>query len=210
MERKGILAKVQRQSAIVRLWSDRTMHLFISNSTFEETPEGHEVRINDLAHIERFEQTETWLPRADFIAQCRSRIETPDLFVITIAAETGLLLGYTLAQANAHDSYFPYVGQRILWPARTATAYGTYVHPLVRGRGLNGALRGARNRFLLGKKGMESVVGAIHSDNRASLRSTAKGLGQPIADLRTQFRFGIATRTVTRHDAGQDFNFTIA
>nr|ART36151.1 B351 [uncultured bacterium] len=200
MNENGVLAKIVRQPAVVRLWSDHILHLFAADTPGAGAPADLDIRINDMAHVERFEQTVPWQTREDFIANARRRIEEGTPLLFTVAHAEGPLLGYGLAQPNATDTLYTHVGQRVVWPERTATMYGGYIHPMARGRGLHAALQAARIHHLIGTLGMRWVVSAVVSDNTAALASAGKTNARPVALLRTRRRFGLATMTAERLD----------
>ncbi|MBB4632618.1 GNAT family N-acetyltransferase [Sphingosinicella soli] len=210
MSDKGVLAKIARQPVVVRLWSDHTLHLFAADAPGAGAPDTLDIRINDMAHVERFEQTEPWQSRDDFIAAARQRIETGTSLLFSVAHADGPLLGFGIAQPNARETLYTHVGQRVLWPERTATMFGGYIHPMARGRGLHTALQTARIHYLVGTLGMRWVVSAVVSDNAAALASAGKTNAHPVAILNTRRRLGRARMTARRLDPAFDAKFVDA
>lgn len=198
----GILWKVRQQPIAVRLWSNRMLHL-LGSSDVPETDQTLDIRINDFGHIERFEQTVSWLSRQTFIEENRRRIAEGTL-VFTLADDEGPLLAYGFAHRDTPQSVFPYVNQRVVWPPATGTIYGGFVHPSARGRGLHGSLQTARIAHLVGECGMKHVVSGVTGDNASAMASAQKAGLQPIADLCTRYRLGKPTKSVVRHR--HDFN----
>lgn len=206
----SVLAKLRQQPLAVKVWTDRLLHVYCGDRIGEAPATDLDMRINDMSHVERFERTEGWHSRDEFIAECRRRIETPDMYVVTIADRTGPLLGYVYAQANARDSYFPYVDRRLHWPKGTATTYGAYVHPSARGRRLNRMLGVKRNELLFGELGMRWLASAIKSDNAASIKSSTRGPSRIVADVGLSYRFGRETKSFVRHESVHpDFHFEV-
>jgi GNAT superfamily N-acetyltransferase len=209
MSSLGLLARLQHQPAIRRLWSDSKLHLYVYNEIGKAPDSELEVRFNDMAHIERFEQTERWLSRSQFIADCQRRAETDDRYVCTIADKAGPLLGYIMLQVNACDSYFPIVESRVRWPERTATTYGGYVHPSMRGKRLMRILASARDKFVFGQLGMRWQTFAIESTNTSSIQSSSRGPEQIVADLTAKRRFGVVTKSTKRFEPHPEFAFEV-
>jgi hypothetical protein len=86
--------------------------------------------------------------------------------------------------------------------------YGGFVHPHARGRGVHDILRAARINFLIGERGMRWVVGAVEADNSSAMQSTRKAsYFRRVATLRTRYRFGFPTRSVTVVDRTFDAEF---
>ena len=210
MSDNGVLAKIARQPVVVRLWSDHILHLFAADAPGAGAPADLDIRINDMAHVERFEQTAPWQTREDFSAGARRRIEEGATLLFTVAHADGPLLGFGLAQPNATDTLYTHVGQRVVWPERTATMYGGYIHPMARGRGLHAALQIARIHHLVGTLGMRWVVSAVVSDNAAALSSAGKTNARAVALLRTRRRLGLRTMTAERIDPTFDAHFVDA
>ncbi len=194
----GIIAKILYQPAIVRLWSDRTLHL-LGTDVAPTMTSSLDIRINDRAHLERFEQVNSWQPRKAFLADCNTYVEN-GILIFTIADKTGPLLGYGLADPNSRESFYPYVQQRIVWPEMTGVIYGGFVHPSARGQQMHAALQNARIHHMIRNLGIRQVVSAVESDNQAAIRSARKTPLRPIADLRTRHRFGKAYKTAVQHD----------
>lgn len=202
MSGKQFIDKLRRQPAVVRLWSERTLHLFATDSAGDGALEALDIRINDADHIHRFEQTVSWLTRAEFIAQYDRRIKMPGMFIFTVANADGPLLGYGIAHAGTIESVYTHVDQRVIWSERTGTIYGGFIHPAARGRRLHAALQAARVRYLIADCGMRWVVSGVTSDNPAALRSAKVTKSSPVADLTTKYRFGRASKSVIRHSSG--------
>lgn len=200
MSGDGILSKIARQPVVVRLWSDRALHLFAADTPGPGAPAGMDVRVNDMNHVRRFEQTVPWQTREAFIASAERRIAGGTTLLFTVAADDGPLLGYGLAHPNAEDTTYTHVGQRIVWPEKTATLYGGYVHPMARGRGLHTALQMARIHYLIAALGMRWVVSGVVSTNAPALASARKSGLRPVALLRTRRRLGMARMSAERLD----------
>lgn len=196
---RGLLAKIGRQPAAVWLWSDRRLTIFGTDAAGAAADPRFDIRCNDFAHIERFEQSVPWLTRAAFVESARARIADGGL-VFTLADASGPLLAYGYAQAHARETLYTHVGQRVCWPARTATIYGGFVHPTARGRRLHSALQSARIHHLIDTLGMEWVVSGVASDNVAAQRSAARTNLRPVAELQTRRRFGRASMHAERRD----------
>ena len=203
------MSRIRDHPMVVKLWSDRLLHVFCGNEIGSAPETDLELRINDMAHVERFEPTERWHSRDAFIADCRRRVDSSDKMVVTIADRSGPLLGYVFAQVDARDSYFPDVERRLHWPANTATTFSAYVHPAARGRRLNRMLAVHRNRHLMGERGIKWIASAIKGDNRASLQSNTRAPSKIVADLSIARRFGHVRKAATRRDVHPDFVFEI-
>jgi L-amino acid N-acyltransferase YncA len=198
MATASFVAKLKKQPAIVRLWSDRALTIFAAD-TAPEAP-NLDIRINDIGQIRQFEQTVSWLTRDAFIAGAERRIAAGNL-VFTYAEQAGPLLGYGYAQPNARETTYTHVDQRVIWPERTAAIFGGFVHPSARGRALHAALQFARVRHLILDLGMRWVASGVASDNAAALASAAKTDLRPVALLTTRRRFGSADRHAVRYEA---------
>jgi L-amino acid N-acyltransferase YncA len=210
MSGDGILSKIARQPAVVRLWSDHALHLFAADTPGIGAPADLDVRVNDMNHVRRFEQTVSWQTREDFIAAAERRLAEGKTLLFTVAAADGPLLGYGLAHPNAEETTYTHVGQRVLWPERTATLYGGYVHPMARGHGLHTALQRARIRYLIADLGMRWTVSGVVSTNLAALASARKAGVRPVALLHTRRRLGMARMTAERIDPAFDARFVDA
>jgi L-amino acid N-acyltransferase YncA len=210
MSGDSIISKILRQPAIVRLWSDHALHMFASDTPGTGAPAEFDIRINDMSHVRRFEQTVPWQTREDFISAAERRIAEGKTLLFTVAAADGPLLGYGLAHPNAEDTLYTHVGQRVLWPERTATLYGGYVHPMARGHGLHTALQRARIRYLIADLGMRWTVSAVVSTNAAALASARKSGARLVAVLHTRRRLGMARMTAERIDPAFDARFVDA
>jgi RimJ/RimL family protein N-acetyltransferase len=210
MSGDGILSKIARQPAVARLWSDHALHLFAADTPGADAPADLDVRINDMSHVRRFEQTVPWQTREDFVSAAEQRLAEGRTLLFTVAAADGPLLGYGLAHPNSEDTIYTHVGQRVVWPERTATLYGGYVHPMARGHGLHTALQLARIRYLIAELGMRWVVSGVVSTNLAALASARKSGLRPVALLRTRRRLGTARMTAERIDPTFDARFVDA
>ena len=210
MSSDSILSKIARQPAVVRLWSDHRLHLFASDAPGPGAPVEFDIRVNDMSHVRRFEQTVPWQTRVDFISSAERRLAEGKTLLFTVAAADGPLLGYGLAHPNAEETTYTHVGQRVLWPERTATLYGGYVHPMARGRGMHTALQLARIHYLIAELGMRWTVSGVVSTNAPALASARKSGSRPVALLHTRRRFGTARMTAERLDPAFDARFVDA
>jgi len=210
MSGNSILSKIARQPAVVRLWSDRALHLFAADMPGTGAGADLDVRINDMNHVRRFEQTVPWQTREDFIAAAERRLTEGRTLLFTVAAADGPLLGYGLAHPDAEETTYTQVGQRVLWPERTATLYGGYVHPMARGRGLHTALQLARIHHLIAERGMRWTVSGVISTNAPALASARKAGLRPVALLRTRRRLGMTRMTAERIEPAFDARFADA
>lgn len=210
MSGDGIFSKIARQPAVVRLWSNRALHLFAADTPGDGAPADLDIRVNDMNHVRRFEQTVPWQTHEDFVSAAERRIAEARTLLFTVAAADGPLLGYSLAHPNAEDTTYTHVDQRVFWPERTATLYGGYVHPMARGQGLHTALQQARIHHLITNLGMRWVVSGVVSTNLAALASARKSGLRPVARLRTRRRLGMARMSAERIDPAFDARFVDA
>lgn len=187
--------KLKRQPFVRKLWSNRQLYLRVADAVCTVPTTTLEVRINDFQHLSRFEQTTSWLTRDDFLSLSRKHCEQGDCYILTIADTQGPLLGYGMAQANASESHFSEVDQRVRWPDRTGTMFSGFVHPSARGRGIHSVLHVARINFLIRECGMRWAVGAVEADNISAMQSSKKTTNFRLAAiLETRFRLGFPQR----------------
>jgi GNAT superfamily N-acetyltransferase len=207
----SLLLRLTNHPLARKAWSDRQLNLFVAEANCPIPTNALQIRVNDFDHINRFEQTTSWLTRDGFISFASEHCARPDCYIFTVADADGPLLGYALAEANALQSDFGEVDQSVRWRKLTATMYGGFVHPQARGRRIHDVLRAARINFLIGERGMRWVVGAVEADNSSAMQSTRKaGYFRMVATLRTRYRLGIPSRSVTVIDKTFDAEFVDA
>lgn len=200
--------KLKRQPFVRKLWSNRQLYLRVADTVCTVPTTTLEVGINDFRHLSRFEQTTSWLTRDDFLALSRKHCEQRDCFILTVVDAQGPLLGYGMAQANAVESRFSEVEQRVSWPGGTGTMFSGFVHPSARGRGIHSMLHLARIRFLIRECGMRWAVGAVEADNVSAMHSSQKTTNFRLAAiLETRFRLGVPLRAVSVIDPTFDAQF---
>lgn len=206
MRADALMSKLGRQPAVARIWSNRALTIYATSSAGTPPLPDFDIRINDLDHIDRFEQTVSWLSRDEFVSAARKRIAGGGL-VFTCADRAGPLLGYGYAHPDANETTYTHVGQRVIWPAHTGTIHGGFVHPSARGRAMHAALQAARVHHLVSTCGMRWVVSGVASDNAAALASVAKTELRPVARLSTQRRLGQVDMQAERIDPAFDAVF---
>ena len=200
--------KLRRQPFVRTLWSNRQLCLRVADTVCAAPATTLEFGINDLQHLSRFEQTTSWLTRDDFLSLSRKHCEQRDCYIITVVDAQGPLLGYGMAQANAVESHFSEVDQRVRWPDRTGTMFSGFVHPSARGCGIHSMLHVARINFLICECGMRWAVGAVEADNVSAMHSSQKTTNFRLAAiLETRFRLGFPLRAATAIDPTFDAQF---
>jgi len=189
--RETFIWRLKRQPLFRKGWSTRQLHLLVVDAPCSAPAAALEVGINNFQHLDRFEQTTSWLTRDAFLSFARRHCERRDCYIFTVVDARGPLLGYGLAQANAIESRFSEVDQRVRWPQRTATLFTDFIHPAARGRGLHSVLQAARINFLFRETGMRWIVSAVEADNFPAMQSSRKTGFRLAATLETRFRLGL-------------------
>ena len=203
----SLIRKIRRQPLVRKIWSDRRLHLLVTDATCSAPATTLEIGINNFQHLSRFEQTTSWLTRDVFLSLSRRHCERRDCYIFTVADAHGPLLGYGMAEANAIQSRYTEVDQRVRWPKGTATLFSDFVHPEARGRGIHSVLQAARINFLIREAGMRWIVSAVEADNLSAMRSARKTSFRFAATLETRFRLGFHLCAVSVIDPTFDAQF---
>jgi ribosomal protein S18 acetylase RimI-like enzyme len=204
----SFIFKLKRQPFVRKLWSSRQLYLRVADTALTIPATTLEVGINDFQHLSRFEQTTSWLTREDFLSRSRKHCEQRDCYIFSVVDAKGPLLGYGMAQANAVESRFSEVEQRVRWPRGTGTMFSGFVHPSARGRGIHSMLHVTRISFLIRDCKMHWAVGAVEADNVSAMHSSQKTPNFRLAAiLETRFRVGFPLRAVTAIDPTFDAQF---
>lgn len=143
---------------------------------------------DDWSHLERFEVTEHWLTREEFLATAAERLSRGE-HVYSIADGDRLLsFGWLVPLQEA--SWLPAVEQELRYPPGAAVMYNAYTHPAARGRGYNGLLTQARIADAFREFGAQAVFTAIEPRNRAALQAKHGSGMSPWMELRCTRRLG--------------------
>jgi len=154
---------------------------------------GGGVRRDDWSHLERFEVTEHWLTREEFLGTAARRLSHGE-HVYSIADDRRLLsYGWLVPLQEA--SWLPAVEQELRYPPGAAVMYNAYTHPAARGRGYNGLLTQARIADAFGEFGAQAVFTAIEPRNRAAIQAKHGSGMSPWMELRCTRRLGRVVRS---------------
>ena len=192
----SFIRKLRRQPLLRKLWSSHQLQLRVADAACPVPATTLEIGIDNFQHLSRFEQTTSWLTRENFLSLSRKHCEQQDCYIVTVVDAEGPLLGYGMAQANAVESRFLEVDQRVQWSEGTGTMFTGFVHPAARGRGIHTVLLVARINLLIRDCGMRWAVCAADADNFAAIRSLRRTT-RLAAILQTRFRLGYPLRAVS-------------
>lgn len=187
---RRIAAAVWRSQPAQWLWSDRYLVIYRSDRREAEAmaEPTSTIRVNSIEDLEKFDQSERWLPRDRFLAGARKRIADGE--VVFTATAGGKLVYFTWLVPVQRESYFPFVDRTYTFPPGSAVMYNSYTHPDARGKGLHQCGLRAMIRWALTRPDINYVYGAIDIDNRASRHCSEKIGRQPHEVLFRKCRFG--------------------
>ena len=127
------------------------------------------VRRDDWSHLEKFEATERWLTREEFLGTAAKRLSEGE-HVYTIV-DTERLLSYGWLVPRQEASWLPAVEQELRYPPGAAVMYNAYTHPAARGRGYNRLVTKARIEDAFLEFDAQAVYTAIEPHNFAANRA---------------------------------------
>lgn len=146
------------------------------------------VRRDDWAQLERFERTEHWLRRKDFLRTCEQRLAAGE-HVYTIA-DDGRLLAYGWLVPHQKRSWFPAVCQELLYPAGAAVLYNAFTHPAARGRGLHTLVTEERIADAFQVFDADAAYTAVNTANDAARHVKHSTGMEPWLELSCRIRLG--------------------
>ncbi|MEX1147922.1 MAG: GNAT family N-acetyltransferase [Sphingomonadales bacterium] len=176
------------------LWSHRYLVIYRSDRKQSESMAAlsDRLRANSFEDLEKFDQSERWLTRDQFLANARERIADGEV-VLTATADEKLIY-YTWLVPGQRNNYFPFVDQSYQFPEGSVISYNSYTHPDARGQGLHKSGLRAISHWALSQPDINYVYGAIEIDNRAS-RHCSESVGRrPFEVLYRKSRFGRVTK----------------
>jgi RimJ/RimL family protein N-acetyltransferase len=151
-------------------------------------PDTPEVVMDSWAHMELFEQTESWLSRDQFLNMARRRLER-GLHVFSIV-DGGVLASFVWLEPNRATATYSEVGQELALPDKSCTSFHGYTHPKARGKKYYTKCKVACMRWAFTEGGCQHLFTAIDPSNHVSLH-VAKKLGFEVyARLYRRTRFG--------------------
>lgn len=176
---------LRNNRASLWLGSHRTLYLMVATRESRVPPVTDlPFRINCWEDLERFEETERWHNRGEFLARARERLDRGTDCITLV--QDGQLAFVDWMKADSKQALFNYVGHTVVFPPRSSTQFSGYVHPAHRGRGL--FLEGMRRVLdhLFEKTDTRYAMAAVEGDKAIPFHGHLKVGFDTIATLETR------------------------
>lgn len=190
---RRVLSAIRTSRPVQWLWSDSYLIILrIDRKAGAEISTPTPMNVNCRDDLEKFEQTEPWLTREDFLAEAERRMaEGEKIFTATV---DGVLAHYGWLVSDQREAYYPAADQHYTFPEGTTVMYNGYAHPLARGRGLHHVSLRSRVQWAFARPATNYVYAAIDINNGVSRHCSEKLGLQHHEVLYRKCRFGLVTK----------------
>lgn len=192
---KRIMTAVTKHPLSRWVWSDDWLCVMrVGPESLASLPDAPEVAMDSWAHLELFEQTESWLTKEQFLALARRRLSR-GLHVFSIA-DQGVLACYLWLEPQRSKATYAEVDLELPLPEKSCTSFHGYTHPAARGKKYYTKCKAACIRWAFQVNGSQHLFTGVNPANLASLKAAHNTGYSEYARLHRRTRFGKCVRTI--------------